>query len=240
MNFLSHDWLLGDGLPPLAHVGASLPDLWPLLPVRPLPLLVLRRLRASGERDAGLVAYGIAHHLHADKAFHGHPEFERRMAMAAPRLRRPLAPMRHLGLAAHILVEMLLDRWLIERQPGVLDRYYDRFSDVSRRRASDLAHAGPDGQDALAGVLERFAAARFLSGYTSWEGLAQRLVRTLVRIRVVHDAAVDLDSLATEIAALHAELLPGSGDLLDDVGTRLAASLDRAGVARPVPTRAHV
>ncbi len=32
VNFLSHDWLLGDGLPPLAHVGVSLPDLWPLLP----------------------------------------------------------------------------------------------------------------------------------------------------------------------------------------------------------------
>lgn len=233
MNFLSHDCLLGEGLSPLAHVGASLPDLWPLLPVRPLPLVVVRRLRASAEPDAGVLAYGIAHHLHADKVFHGHAEFERRMATAAPRLRRRLGPRRHLGLAAHILVEMLLDRWLLERRPALLDRYYGRFSDAWRRRASDLAHAEPDGRDALVRVLDRFAAIRFLADYTRWDGLVLRLVRTLVRVRVLADDAVDLAGLAADIAALHDELGPGSDALLADVAARLSASLREAGIVRP-------
>lgn len=235
MNFLSHDWLLGDGLSPLAHVGVSLPDLWPLLPARPLPLVVVRRLRASGERDAGVLAYGITHHMHADKVFHGHPEFERRMATAAPRLRHRLGARRHLGLAAHILVEMLLDRWLIERRTGLIDRYYGRFSTAWRRRASDLAHAEPEGRDALVRVLDRFAAARFLADYTSGEGLALRLVRTLVRIRVLEDDAVDLAGLGTDVVALHDELRTGSDALLADVAARLDASLHAAGIVRPPP-----
>jgi hypothetical protein len=233
MNFLAHDWLLGDGLPPLAHVGASLPDLWPLLPVRPLPLVVLRELRAREERDAAALAFGIAHHMHADKAFHGHPAFEARMAAAAPRLRGPLGLVRHGGLAAHIAVEMVLDRWLIERQPHLLADYYARFSTGCRRRATELSHAEPDRRAALDGVLDRFAATRFLADYTSWDGLGHRFVRTLARVGIVDGARVALRRLAVELAALHEELGPGSEALLADVRVRSAASLTGAGVFLP-------
>ncbi len=233
MNFLAHDWLLGDGLPPLAHVGASLPDLWSLLPVRPLPLVVLRDLRARDECDAAALAFGITHHLHADKAFHGHPVFEARTAAAAPRLRGPLGLARHSGLAAHIAVEMVLDRWLIDRRPRLLGTYYARFSAGWRRRAAELSHAEPDRRAALDGVLDRFAAMRFLADYTSWDGLARRLVGVLARVGVVDAARVAPRGLAAELAGLHEEFGPGSAALLADVGGRAAASLAGGGVKRP-------
>jgi len=233
VNFLSHDRLLGEGVPALAHVGAALPDLWPLLAVRPLPLVVLRRLRASGERDAATLAYGIAHHMHADAAFHGHHVFEARMASAARRLRSHLDTLRHPGLAAHVLVEMLLDRWLIDRDPQLVDAYYDHFSDAGRRRACDLSSEEPGVRDDLAGVLDRFTVSRFLADYATFEGIALRLVRTLRRVGVLGEDEIDLAALAADVGALRDELESGSEALLEDVAARVEASLVDAGIAPP-------
>jgi len=233
VNFLSHDRVLGEALPPLTHVGAALPDLWPLLAVRPLPLVVLRRLRASGDRDAETLAYGIAHHMHADATFHGHPVFQARLARATRGLEPHLRELRHPGLAAHVLVEMLLDRWLLDRDPQLVDAYYGHFSHAGRRRACDLSSDEPGVRDDLAGVLDRFTATRFLADYTTFAGIALRLVRTIRRVRLIEDDEVDLAALGAEVGALHEELAAGSEALLDEVAVRVDASLRDAGIAPP-------
>lgn len=235
MNFLAHDRALGDRLPPLAHVGVALPDLWPLLPVRPLPLLLLRRLRARDDGAAAALAYGIAHHLHADAVFHRHPVFEARVRRATPVIGQAVHGVRHPDLAAHVLVEMLLDRWLLGEEPALPDAYYARFSPVARARACQLSCDEGGSREALAAVLERFVTTRFLAGYATAEGLAFRFLRTLRRIGLLADAAPEAAALAPVLEALDADFAPGSARLLAEVTAGAAARLADAGIRTPPP-----
>lgn len=235
VNFLSHGRVLGDGLPALAHVGAALPDLWPMLPVRPLPLVVLRRLRAADDADAAALAWGIGHHMHADAAFHGHPAFAARVRVAVEHLAPILGAARHQALAGHVLVEMLLDRWIIERDGGVVDRYYGRFGSDACGRASALSSTDDAGREQMAACLERFTTVRFLADYRCGHGLARRFTGALRRTGLAADVDVDLAALAPVLLHLHALLAPGSGALLAEVQVMAEASLARSGFTPPVP-----
>lgn len=233
MNFLAHDRALGEGVPPLAHLGAALPDLWPLLPARPLPLVVLRRLRACNDAAAAALAYGIAHHLHADAVFHRHPAFETRVRRAGAALEQAVDGVRHPDLAAHVLVEMLLDRWLLGAEPALVEAYYARFSPTVRALACELCCDDDGAREALAAVLERFVTTRFLAGYGSAQGLAFRFLRTLQRIGLLADPPPEPVALAPCLEALAADFAPGSARLLAEVTAGAAASLAGAGIGYP-------
>lgn len=225
MNFLSHAWVLGPDAPPLVYLGAALPDLWPHLSMRPLPKLVLDRLRAGDDGDGHVLAHGIAHHLQADAAFHRHPIFSRRVSLVAERAEPLLAESRWSTVFAHVLVEMLLDRWLIEGDPGLLDRYYGHFGQHARERAATLASDRDEMRRELATLLDRFVELRFLADYTRSAGLAFRLVRTLGRVAVNLVADDRMDPLAALVADLHVELAPGSEELLGDVARAVEEKL---------------
>jgi len=234
MNFLAHDCVLGTGLPPLAHVGATLPDLWPLVSTRPLPLLVLRRLRARTDPEAAALAYGIAHHMHVDAVFHGHPVFAARVDEAAGHLEAHLGDTpRHPELAAHVLVEMLLDHWLLERDPALVDVFYARFSDAACRYACERSSDEPQIRGELAAVLARFTTSRFLADYATPAGLAGRLVRTLQRVGGLGQTPPDVGSLAGAVDALRVRFASGSAALLDEVAARVAGQLRGAGLVPP-------
>ncbi len=221
MNFLSHSWTLGEQAPALAHVGVALPDLWPHLPVRPLPKVVLARLRVSADQDAASLAHGIAHHMKGDAAFHGHPSFAARVSRAGERLAPLLRDPRWGGLVGHVLVEMLLDRWLMERDPGLVERYYTRFAPEIRDRAADLATHEPDRRHELAALLERFVELKFLADYVTFEGLCFRFVRTLGRVEGCGVPEERMSELVRETERLYSELEPGSAELLADVAAAI-------------------
>lgn len=225
MNFLSHAVVLGAETRSLAYVGAALPDLWPHMSARPLPKLVLDRLRVGDDPDRHALAHGIAHHMQADAAFHRHPSFLERVSVAAARIEGYLAEPRWSALVAHVLVEMLLDRWLIEGEAGLVDRYYGHFVAPTRARAAELASAGDAARGELAGMLERFVSLRFLADYLDFERLVWRLSRALGRADHAILAEDRLDALAIEARRLHRELAPGSGELLDDVRRAVDAKL---------------
>ncbi|MEI7894987.1 MAG: hypothetical protein WCI05_17960 [Myxococcales bacterium] len=66
MNFLGHDVVLATDASSLVRIGAAIPDLWPLLPRRPLPMVIVRELEASPMAAAREVGLGLASHLRAD------------------------------------------------------------------------------------------------------------------------------------------------------------------------------
>lgn len=233
MNFLSHAIVLGDETRALTFVGAALPDLWPHMSARPLPKLVLDRLRAEGEPDGLALARGIAHHMQADAAFHRHPSFLERVNVTAARIEPFLALPKWSALVAHVLVEMLLDRWLIERDAGLVDRYYGHFEADTRVRAAELASAEDAMRSELAAMLERFQDLRFLADYTDFERLVWRLSRALRRADHAIIAEERLEGLAREASRLHTELTAGSGELLDDVRATVDAKLPAAGSNLP-------
>lgn len=225
MNFLSHAVVLGRGTPSLTYVGAALPDLWPHMSARPLPKLVLDRLRAGDDPDGHSLAHGIAHHMQADAAFHRHPSFLERVNVTADRIEPYLAQPKWGALVAHVLVEMLLDRWLIEGDGALVDRYYGRFEAGTRARAAELASAEDAMRNELATMLERFVELRFLADYLDFERLVWRLSRALRRADHAIVADERLDGLAVEARRLYRDLVPGSGELLGDVRHAVDAKL---------------
>lgn len=231
MNFLSHDVILPPGSPPLTRVGATLPDLWVLLPRRPLPLAIVRSLRASTDPHCGLLADGIEHHMRADAVFHGHPEFQRRVTLVAAELRGLIPSMRHAQLAGHVAVEMLLDRWLIDRDPTLLDRYYASFEPEIRERASSLGTSDQPSREALRSVLDRFASTAFLRGYTAASGMAVRMLRSLSRTPFADNAEVSEEIVAAWLERWRERLVEGSQGILEDVRAGVECWKDRSASA---------
>lgn len=217
MNFLSHDVILPVGSPALTRVGATLPDLWVLLPRRPLPLAIVRELRAADDPQCGMLADGIEHHMRADAVFHGHPEFQRRVTMLAADLRDTIPSIRHTQIAGHVAVEMLIDRWLIDRDTTLLDRYYAAFGSQTLERASALGASDDPTRDALLRLLERFASTAFLRGYAETSGMAVRMLRSLSRTPFADNAEVSEEVVAAWLERWRERLAAGSQAILDEV-----------------------
>jgi hypothetical protein len=218
MNFLAHTIVLPEDSPALTRVGSALPDLWPLLSPRPLPALVLRGLRERGDACCAELAYGIAHHMQADAVFHSLDEFNRRVGWLSGEIRTRWPGLRQTSFYAHALVEMLLDRHLMEQDPQQLDLYYQAFQPDTLAFAAGHAINEPGQAPALHGVLERFAATQFLRTYTTAEGLSKRflgLTRGLPWPWEWQDCRQE--ELACAIEPWHARLAPGSEELVEPV-----------------------
>ena len=85
----------------------------------------------------------------------------------------------------HILVELLLDATLAEREPELPRRYYERLAEVDPQviavRVSEFA-AADAGQ--LAAIIPRFCELRFLFDYADDERLVFRLNQVMRRVRL--------------------------------------------------------
>lgn len=217
MNFLSHDFILPRGSGPLTRIGSALPDLWARVPRRPLPLVVMRRLQASDDDEAKALRVGIDSHLRSDASFHGHAEFHRRNAWLAPRLARAWPGLKHPALAAHVLVEMLLDSWLIDRDPDRLDRYYACFSSDNIRSAARWSADDDDMADGVVALLVRFSSPGFLRDYRRAQGVASRFARTIAFTSFGRGTQAPEDRLTVLVRESAAALADGSDALLEDV-----------------------
>jgi hypothetical protein len=218
MNFLSHDFILPPGSTGVTRVGVLLPDLWALLPRRPLPLVVIRSLRASGDEQGNRLAEGIESHMRADAVFHGHEEFERRTSWAARDLTSAFPSLRYAQLAAHVAVEMLLDRWLIDRHPGMLDRHYGALDADSLDRACGLTFAQQgEQQTVMRQVLERYVSSAFLREYRTDGGMVGRWLRSLSRSPFSGNGVLDEARLEEWMGVWRERFAEGSESLLDQV-----------------------
>lgn len=181
MNFLSHALVLPRTAPKVARIGSALPDLWSRLRRRLLPLVILRELQDLPDDAARDLAYGVRSHLAADGFFHGHPVFVARCGEVATDLHAAWPALRHADLMAHVLVEMLADRWLMSHEPGLLDWYYEAFDADTRQAVAALSTREPVARQEVAAMLELFAGSQFLRDYPDAGGLAGRFLRMLAR-----------------------------------------------------------
>lgn len=228
LNFFAHDWVLPADAPPLVRVATTLPDLWALLSNKPLPMLVVRGLRADGSAAALAVSEGIRAHLRADATFHRHPEFNRRLELLMPELHELWPGLGDPELAAHLLVEMLLDRWLMQRDPtgpAVITRYFDSFHPDVIAEAARLGAGADTAAEPLERLLRAFADSRFLADYLHADGLIRRFARVWVRTAFPGPGALPAAVLVAQVERWSALLSPGSAELLEDVRAAVAAEL---------------
>ncbi len=233
MNFLAHSFVLPSDSTDLTRVGSALPDLWPLVSPRPLPALVLRALDARSDPRCADLRLGIAHHMQADSVFHSHPDFEGRVDWLARQLRTRWPELQHASTYAHVLVEMLLDRWLMERDLRPLETYYQSFSPQNLAFAAEHAVSEPSVAPALLAVLERFANLQFLRGYFDAEGLALRFLGVSRRLPWPWEWLPSLQSeLIENIDGWHNRLAARSGELIESVRAGVEARVSSASLGR--------
>lgn len=222
MNFFSHDVILPDDAHPLTRVGSALPDLWSRLPKRPVPFRLLPALREEGSPDLLALANGIESHLKADGVFHAHDEFLARLDQVEAELLQFWPTVGHGEMAAHILVEMMLDRWLMLDRRARLTSYYDCFTPEWIGIASQHGATTDPAREALAGVLRFFADARFLEDYVRPEGLARRFCGAWARTPFAGDDITPEAAIAEWVEQRFEPMIPRSELLVDSAREAIA------------------
>lgn len=186
MNFLAHAFRHLDR--PYFVAGTAIPD-W--------LSVVDRKIRAksrfaepfSRDPDPELrdTALGIMQHHRDDNRFHGSLVFNETMLQFAIELRDRLAGDEGFrpSFVGHILVEVLIDATLLERQPSVGERFYEAVASTSWLKIQSLVNRMTNGNtDQLAPTIQRFSEARFLYDYLQDDKLLFRLNQVMKRVKL--------------------------------------------------------
>jgi len=221
MNFFAHGRLLLDQ--PLALAGVCAPD-W-LRVVR--PRVRIRRPRAAAMIDdsdprVARFARGVVRHHDDDAWFHSSRAFVEMSLNLTVALRDLLPGDRGFrpSVVAHILVEMLLDAILIDREPDRLDAYYRTLASLSPTDVEAIA-ARVAGRPVagLGKVVSRFVAVEFLYDYRHDEKLLHRLNRVITSVGLTELPPCVLDLLPATRAAVGErteELIPPGAPIPKD------------------------
>ncbi len=184
MNYLAHAYLHLDD--PYFVAGTGLPDWMSVLDRKNRP----RRQYAEPVREhchpsIAALARGCVQHHADDLTFHQNECFVMLSTQFAVELRQLLEPgLGHqAGFVGHIAVELLLDAILIERDPGLLDRYYAVLQSLDAELVQAAASAiCPQPVTTLVDLLPRFIEVRFLAHYSDDELLLGNLNRVMQRV----------------------------------------------------------
>jgi hypothetical protein len=185
MNYLAHALgCLDDD--PYVLAGTSVPD-W--------LSVVDRKVRVPGRGAAALsddedpsargVAMGVLRHLEDDRWFHETRDFAELSLRFAVELRDRLPGDEGFrpSFLGHILVEILIDATLIERDPSIARRYYAAIATVAPEKVqaavNRMAHR-PTEQ--LIRWINRFLELRFLYDYLDDDKLLFRLEQVMQRV----------------------------------------------------------
>jgi hypothetical protein len=186
MNYFAHGIRFVDR--PYFLAGTALPDWLAVIDRR--VRLRSRHVQPFAEKARGPeadLAAGVLQHLADDGWFHKTPAFAVasaeltvlfRGALIADEGHRP-------AFLGHILTEMLLDSVLIDRQPDLLPRYYDAFSQLDAGIIeSAVNQMARQPTYRLRAFIPLFVQEQFLSDYSHPQRLLFRLNQVMRRVRL--------------------------------------------------------
>ena len=184
MNFLAHGYRYLDQ--PYVVAGVAVPD-W--------LTVVDRKIRAKSKHAEPMllsddeatrdIAWGIMQHHRDDLWFHNSRVFNETMLQFSIELRDQLPGDEGFrpSFLGHILVEILIDATLLEREPSLGERYYAAVEAVSPEKVEAVVNAMTQRETrGLAPLISRFAAARFLYDYLENDKLLMRLNQVMARV----------------------------------------------------------
>lgn len=145
------------------------------------------------------LARGIARHHADDRWFHETRAFTELTMQFSKQIQSHCADTSDLrtSFLGHLLVELLLDAELVDRDPRRLDRYYAAVNCIDAAQvASWIEQMSGNSVGDLAAFIPRFISVRFLADYAENERLCNRVNQVLGRIGLA------------ELPASFRELLP--------------------------------
>ena len=149
----------------------------------------------SLDSDLRTIAEGMLQHLHDDDLFHRSVRFVMLESELSSRFRR-IMPDRfdhRPPFLGHIVIELLLDDFIAQQMPEVLDEYYAVLSQVSASQIQEAVNAvAARSTENLAGFVQQFRASRFLYDYADNTRLLRRLNQVMKRVTL---PSLDTDCL---------------------------------------------
>lgn len=180
MNYLAHGRGVTDN--PLVLAGTAAPG-W-LRACRRRSRLRLDLLPAETvEKSQTQLLRGIRKHFADNHAFHATLAFEDAQREVAKLLRTRHPTIRRTNFLAHILVEVLLDAWLLQRDPTLADRYYASLDRLDLDPlVAWLNQWATEPAPGLASWIEGFRRIQFLRTYGDDGEVAARLEAVARRV----------------------------------------------------------
>jgi len=184
MNYVAH--AIGLIEDPYQLAGTALPD-WIRVSDRRSRVHTARlRANATDAREASL-ASGIQRHFDDDRWFHQTAAFHELSDTLTKHIAALEPENRHMRafFLGHVLLELLLDAALIERDHEVLPRYYESLARVDLNVIGRVAGASTEpSAERVALFAERFRQERFLFDYLDDQKLLYRLTQVSRRVRL--------------------------------------------------------
>lgn len=190
MNFVAHYFLDRNYESSSFAIGAATPDLLSIYnPSHRIKAAHIRGVSegALDEHGRELLA-GIKRHFHADRVFHSSDFF----AEETKEISRSLAthfpdgevPRKY--FIAHVLLELVLDKVLIDHDPLLLDDYYGHFERMDPFRGIQEATTIISGQELpnYDQFLHKFTSNRYLFHYKEWDHILFVLSRIMRRVGI--------------------------------------------------------
>lgn len=184
MNYLAHGIRFLDA--PYLLAGTAVPD-W--------LSVVDRKVRVRSPAAAQLLhdpddatrqlAAGIVQHLDDDRWFHDSRVFAETNLQFAVELRDCLPGDEGFrpSFLGHIVIEILLDATLMQRDPASVDRYYEALGEVSAAKVQQVVNRiARVPTEELQWWIERFREVRFLYDYLDDDKLLFRLEQVMRRV----------------------------------------------------------
>jgi len=184
MNYVAH--AMGSIEDPYRLAGTAVPD-WIRVSDRRSRLHTARLLADATDSHEAALASGIRRHFDDDRWFHRTSAFQELSADFTRRIAALEPENRHMRafFLGHVLVELLLDAALIERDPDVLPRYYDSLAQVDPEVIGRVAGGWTEpSAERVARFAERFRQERFLFDYLDDRKLMHRLAQISRRVRL--------------------------------------------------------
>ena len=214
MNLVAHYYLDRDRVNSYFVVGAATPD---LLSIYNSSLRIkARHLKKMSEDQAGRITppflSGLYRHFFADGVFHLSPTFNAETKQISNMLVDyfPDLNVQRKFFIGHILLELLIDKILIDKNPGILESYYGHFESLQPfrdlRKASQLA-VGHDLPNYEA-YMHKFMRRKYLYHYADFEHIAWVLRRILRRVSIRNNQYLQSDTFRKLMADYEEMLAP--------------------------------
>lgn len=229
MNFLSHYYLDHDVDDSLFVVGASTPDLLSIFDrkIKFKEGHISKRVQDSEVTAEQQSFYqGVIRHFQVDKLFHSSDFFHEETTQLSHKLREafPDADIQRSFFLAHILLELTLDRLLIQKDESLLYQFYHHFDRCTPQRIKKLTGwlAGTDALTSYDAFLRKFTRDQHLYRYKDWSYIIFVLKRILRRVGIFEYAYLDSRAFMSFLFAYESDLASRYQQVLQDFMRKLS------------------
>lgn len=191
MNYFAHAFrFLESQVDPLFLAGLAVPDWLNVVnrKTKARSRTAQKRLAESGDLEEQSLATGVIQHHLDDHWFHQTPVFNELMLEFTMELRDLLAEEAGFrpSFLGHILVELLLDDFLIQENPSRIQSYYRLMQKLNPTRTEELvSRMTNQPAENLSRFVSLFSSIQFLYDYHHNEKLLGRLNQVMQRVRLL-------------------------------------------------------